>query len=179
MKQNGAWDQQEAQHHQHSDFLVTILYKYCKKGKSVIDFGCGTGYYVRKLKENGYLAYGFDGYKANDFVNDIDLTKPFALGVKGDVISLEVGEHIPKEFQEIYTQTVTSHVDKGCYLFFSWAEIGQPGIGHVNCREQSEVIKDIESRGFKYLKKETMQARKKFEQNVDWFQRTFLLFIKS
>ncbi len=84
----------------------------------------------------------------------------------------------PKEYQEIYTETVTKHVLKGRYLLFSWAEIGQPGIGHVNCREQKEVIADIESRGFEYLDKVTKYLRKGFEPNVDWFQRTFLLFEK-
>ena len=178
MKANGAWTADEAKYHQHSNYFANLLFNYLDTSIPIIDFGCGTGFYVKNLKEFGYTAYGFDGFEANENVKEIDLTKPFNVGCFGDVISLEVGEHIPKEFQEIYTETVTKHVAKGCYLFFSWAEIGQPGIGHVNCRDQKEVIADIESRGFGYLQEETEHIRKGFEDNVDWFRRTFLLFVK-
>lgn len=176
MKANGAWGPAEAQHHQSSQFLGDYFTLRFDLTKPVFDFGCGPAYYVRRLREAGFESYGYDGYVANDLVKEIDLSKPVDLGVSGTVISLEVGEHIPKEFQEVYTDTITRHCDG--LLVMSWAEVGQPGIGHVNCRDQDEVIADIVGRGFRFLNNETAAVRKGIENNVDWFRRTLLIFEK-
>lgn len=174
MKANGAWGAAEAQYHQSSEFLGDYFSLRFDIEKPVIDFGCGPGYYVRRLMDAGFRAYGYDGYKANEWVRECDLSKPFDLGLRGTVISLEVGEHIPKEFQEVYTDTITRHCDG--LLVMSWAEVGHPGIGHVNCRDQDEVIADIVGRGFLFLNNETAEVRKGIEDNVDWFRRTLLIF---
>lgn len=182
MLANGAWTKEDQKFHQHSDFLARFMVDAFPKNLPVIDFGCGTGHYVRHLRYFGYNAHGYDGYVGDSFpfIKWADLTQPLTVTgedgniLSGSVISLEVGEHIPPEYQEVFTETVTKHCS--AFLLFSWAEIGQPGIGHVNCRDQEEVIEDICDRGFIYRDDVTAELRKGIESNCDWFRRTLLLF---
>jgi tryptophanyl-tRNA synthetase len=145
--------------------------------KSFCDFGCGNGYYVDHLLRNDFHGIGIEGnlhgvaYLKNIFIDD--LTKKLFL--KHDVsISLEVGEHLPKEAQETFMQNVCNSATRR--LVLSWAEIGQPGIGHINCRSQYEVIRDVKSRGFEFDVLSTQIARENIDDNTDWFRRTLLIF---
>lgn len=177
--ENGVWTQETADEtHQSSANLAKFLKEYLPKDQYVFDFGCGNGYYISELEKEGFTCMGFEGFPLNNFlsksVNVADLTCPIVIGAKGSVISLEVGEHLPKEAQETFMGTVTRHC-KG-KLIFSWAEIGQPGLGHINCRDQKEVIADVCARGFKYMEELTLQVRATIEENTSWFQRTLLIF---
>jgi len=194
---NGAWTQDTADAtHQSSEALAKFLIGYLDKDKPTFDFGCGNGFYLSKLEEAGFkYCKGFEGTKLNNSLNRetvvVDLTRELnlvwktgAVGMstqdehiwKGNVISLEVGEHLPKEAQETFMQTVTKHC--AGKLVFSWAEIGQPGLGHINCRDIDEVIQDVRSRGFIYLQGLSEQVRATIEDNCSWFQRTLLIFEK-
>jgi hypothetical protein len=106
-----------------------------------------------------------------------DLTIPFVLPIGGNVISLEVGEHIPKKYQDIYLDNITNNCNN--YLITSWAIRGQAGFGHVNCLDNHEIIPEIEKRGFKYLEKESMSARSIIKDNAAWFRNTILIFKKE
>ena len=126
---NGIWDRFTAEkYHKSSYKLLISMATLFDREKPVIDFGCGNGYYLSELNKLGYMdTLGFEGtimpYLAPNVVNR-DLTLHIDYNLKGNVISLEVGEHIPKEFQEVYTQNICRHVEKGCHLVTSWAEIG-------------------------------------------------------
>lgn len=178
----GVWSQELADAtHQSSDNLALFLADYLPKDKPVYDFGCGNGFYLGFLEQNGFKCTGVEGNKLNNFkcstVVVHDLTKPVNIGEKGSVISLEIGEHLPKYAQETFTQTLLKHCDK--HLILSWAEIGQPGIGHINCRSQEDVIYDLNMRGF-YLKEDiTAQVRSNIEENTSWFRRTLLIFERA
>lgn len=179
---NGAWTQDTADAtHQNSEALAKFLIGYLDKDKPTFDFGCGNGFYLSKLEENGFQnCKGIDGYPLSNHMNSDfyvkDLMKPMSFAETGNVISLEVGEHLPASAQETFMQTVTKHCSGK--LVFSWAEIGQPGLGHINCRDINEVIKDVRSRGFIYLEGLTLEIRKTIEENCSWFQRTLLIFEK-
>lgn len=177
---NGIWNAEHAKHHQSSEKLAKWLAGYLPKNKIVIDFGCGNGYYMGYLERLGFDTGGYDGNAVikvlcNYFVC-YDLTKPLLLQSKCSIVSLEVGEHLPKEAQETFMNTLTKNCDK--HLILSWAEIGQPGIGHINCRSQEDVINDVESRGFKLNKEATADVRNNIDDNCDWFRRTLLIFEK-
>lgn len=177
---NGVWTQATADEiHQSSANLAKFLINYLPKDKPVYDFGCGNGFYVGELENAGFRAIGFEGYSLNNFKCSMvvihDLTKPLQQEfIKGSVISLEVGEHLPKSAQETFTQTLVNNCDK--HLVMSWAEIGQPGIGHINTRDINEVIRDVESRGFEYKKELTLRTRLTIEENTSWFRKTLLIF---
>ncbi len=177
--ENGVWTQETADEtHQSSNNLAKFMKEYLPKTEYVFDFGCGNAFYLAELEKNGFTCMGFEGFPLNNFlakhVHVADLTKPILINGKGSVISLEVGEHLPKSAQETFMNTVTTHCNGK--LIFSWAEIGQPGLGHINCRNQKEVIADVCSRGFKYMEELTLQVRATIEENTSWFQRTLLIF---
>lgn len=178
---NGIWPQHTADAtHQHSQALSAFLQNYLPEDQPVIDFGCGQGYYLGQLEQLGYKCHGVEGYPLNNFqcsrVHIHDLTQPIDLGIRGSVLSLEVGEHLPASAQDTFMHTVTSHCTGA--LIFSWAEVGQPGLGHINCRHQHEVIADVESRGFRLHRTTTDMVRKNIEEHCSWFQRTLLIFQK-
>ena len=77
--------------------------------KSAVDFGCGTGTFLKFLKNNGVSVTGLDGdyidrkilvITEKEFI-PVDLNKPVHLGKKYDLaISLEVAEHLPESSAE-------------------------------------------------------------------------------
>ena len=90
-------------------------------------------------------------------------------------MSLEVGEHIPAEFEDVFISNITKHVKKT--LIISWAVEGQGGDGHVNCKNNDYIIAQIEERGFKYNKKASTELRKA-ATNASWFSYTLMVFNK-
>lgn len=179
--ENGVWTQETSDAtHKSSKVLGDFLTAVLPKNVPVYDFGCGNGYYCSRLDDAGFFAIGVEGYPLNNHLNKNfvvhDLTKPLNMGIPGTVISLEVGEHLPKEAQETFMQTVTGNCNG--ILVFSWAEIGQPGLGHINCRDQQEVIADVCSRGFRCEKELTERIRPLIEEETSWFQRTLLIFTR-
>ncbi len=176
---NGIWTAKDAEHHQTSqklaDWIIKTMDNY--ECESFCDFGCGNGFYVKELGEWGFHGIGLEGNKdgiqfpVNVFIQD--LTQRF-WSIHDCSISLEVGEHLPKKAQEVFMSNVCNSARK--LLILSWAEIGQAGIGHVNCRSQEDVIQDVESRGFVLDKELTKDARNNIDDNTSWFRRTLLIF---
>lgn len=181
MLSNGAWEQFEAdKYHQSSPKLALYLAKYLDKNDIVIDFGCGTGFYISELASVGFRCIGVEGFQLKNFMHkDIyirDLTLPQIAYEKGTVISFEVGEHLPKEAEHTFLDTLTSNCHNK--LIMSWATEGQPGVGHINCRNHDYIIKEIKRRGFKLLIEDTQEIRKHVDLNCDWLIRNLLVFEK-
>ncbi|RXG50746.1 hypothetical protein Avbf_04233 [Armadillidium vulgare] len=123
---------------------------------------------------------GFDGGNkiekfTENFVMHIDLSRPFYLKKTFDwIMSLEVGEHIPQQYEDTFIDNMIRHCKKG--IIISWAIPNQPGRGHVNLKSNEYIIKkmkeknlihDIQSQNylrrktsFKYLKTNIMVFRK-------------------
>ena len=100
-------------------------------GKYVASFGDGPGRYKQLLLESGLLK-GYDSYDGAPFsektsegrVQYLDLTLPqYGLPLYEWVISLEVAEHIPREFENIYLDNIVRHAKEGVIL--SWAKLGK------------------------------------------------------
>jgi hypothetical protein len=64
------------------------------------------------------------------------------------VISIEVGEHIPKEFEQVFIDNICSHTNSK--LILSWAIVGQGGDGHVNCQNNDYIIAKLKEKGFEH-----------------------------
>ena len=106
--------------------------------KSAVDFGCGTGIFLKFLKDNGVSVTGLDGDyidRKTLFITEeeflpVDLTKPVHLSKKYDLsISLEVAEHLPESSAEIF---IASLCEASQVVLFSAVVKGQGGVGHVN-----------------------------------------------
>lgn len=184
----GYWNGETAHiHHVHSKELSNWICKFLDNNvhnfEFIRDFGCGLGQYLKDLKDYGFYVDNLVGFEADppkekvfEHIIKQDLTIPFEIVPKGNVISLEVAEHIPAQFMDVYLDNITSACNN--YLIMSWAIRGQDGFGHVNCLDNDEVIPLLEKRGFKYLEKESMEARNVIQDNAWWFRNTILIFKK-
>ena len=183
----GYWNGETAHlHHVHSqelsDWICEFLKSKNQKHNPIIDLGCGKGQYLKDLKDKGFTdLIGYEGdppkKRVFDFILKQDLTIPFFNLPKNsdvNVISLEVGEHIPAKFMNIYLDNIINNCDN--YLITSWAIRGQEGFGHVNCLDNEEIIPEIERRGFKLLKQETEEVRNIDLSEAPWFKNTLFIF---
>jgi hypothetical protein len=184
INKNGFWNGETAhEHHVHSPELSAWICDFLKgeEHHQLYDMGCGLGNYLLDLSNNGFKRLkGFEGSipkeKVFADIKQQDLTLPFIGIEQGNVISLEVGEHIPKELMSIYLNNIARNCNK--YLIMSWAVVGQEGYGHVNCLENIDVIAQMTLRGFEYLAKESEEARQVVTDYTWWFKKTILIFKK-
>jgi SAM-dependent methyltransferase len=151
-----------------------------QKCNSILDIGCGLGEYCDKFIEAGMYCEGYDGnphteaftngkYKVLDFSESVDLGRTFDW-----VISLEVGEHIPREFENNFFGNIERHAAKGAII--SWAVEGQDGLGHVNCRNNDYVKTIMYTHGFRPI-----YTAERFLRNsisLSWFKNTIMAFEK-
>eukprot|EP00966_Prymnesium_polylepis_P250148 5783121-Prymnesium_polylepis.1 len=126
------------------------------KGKqTMVDFGAGVGQYGHALlslqpsAEHEYMGYDGAGNVEEwtaGFVRFFDLTLPLSLPRRDWVLSLEVGEHVPARFEDMYLRNLHAHNCKGIIL--SWAHPGQLGTGHINNRAAEYVWQRLEELGY-------------------------------
>ena len=177
----GFWETTDATGHIHDLSIAAALSNYLaeKQVKTVVDFGCGMGDYAKAFKADGYKVEAYDGNPNTEALSGgigkvLDLSKPFYLGKKFDVVlSLEVGEHIPVEFEDQFIDNITKHAKK--HLVISWAIEGQDGDGHVNCRNNNYIIGQVEDCGFKFNFNDSEKIRKA-ATNASWFGYTIMVF---
>jgi SAM-dependent methyltransferase len=187
----GYWDGNNPEHAM-SEPLSNWIIEYLKDQKSnpIYDFGCGKGMYLAKLSKAGFTSLcGFEGDppKNKVFENILkqDLTTPFVIPIRGNIISLEVAEHIPSHLTDIYLTNIYNACMKDGIFISSWAVRGQGGHGHCNELNNDEALKLIIAKGFKFLSQDTEAARKNISIHQDipnghlpWFKGTTLIFKK-
>lgn len=125
------------------------------KPQSVIDYGCGCGFYLESALNKGVkdlkgyelsqiaLSYAHPSIKKYISIEDCGRlipTKKYDM-----VICVEVVEHIkPEDTDNILTNLKNS---LGGVLVFSAARIGQGGTGHINLRDRSFYVDWFEKNG--------------------------------
>ena len=140
----------------------------------VCDFGAGNCSYSQYLHEVGKLVVSVDGFQIPELKIKQDLAVSFDLGVRGNVLCLEVFEHIPPQFESVFVENICRHCsDK---LIISVAHEGQKGTGHVNCRPDWYVKELFESKGFTYLPDETQSIRSCAEGYVAYLRENLFVF---
>ena len=168
--------------HKYDQGLFNPLLNFLQDQKTIVDFGCGNADYARHLIEKGNKTV--DCYDGNPNTPEmtgglgkvLDLSKKFDLGKKYEcVISLEVGEHIPPKFEQIYIDNLDRHCSQ-C-IILSWALPGQGGAGHVNERDNSYIKNEFQKRGYKSWDKAENLFRN--AATFSWFKNTMMVFIKE
>jgi len=178
----GFWENPSTEGHYDDVVLLSELKRIIHENQihSLVDMGCGSGFYASNFKDILHDVKCFDGnphtYEiTNGLCNVLDFSQPFNLNKTFDcVMSLEVGEHIPKQFESIFLDNISKHSHN--LILLSWAILNQPGDGHVNCQENSYIINEMKKRGFEYDERESQKIR---QSNVIWwFKNTFMFFKK-
>lgn len=163
----------------HTKSLRIIFLFFQLKGKNVASFGDGPGEYKAYMDNNG-LVYSYDAYDGAPFaeittngrVHFLDLSVPiYHLNAYDWVISIEVAEHIPAQFETIYIENLVRHAKEGIIL--SWSRPGQDGHSHVNNRDAEYVKQRLKSYGFTinesasdFLKEKSISLHLKNNVNV-------------
>lgn len=104
---------------------------------SVVDVGCGEGWWLEAFRRNGVTdGLGVDGGYVNGGAEvlrlAVDLSKPLRFNRRFDwAVSLEVAEHLPPDRAFTFVEDLCVAADT---VVFSAAIPGQGGRGHVNCQ---------------------------------------------
>lgn len=161
--------------HDFSYRLAKWIGEYMPKNEPLSDIGCGPATYLRYLHDIGfYNLQGYEGTPQNFEYGKVklqDLTNTFTFD--GNAICLEVGEHIPEEYLDVFLNNLAQCTGK---LILSWGVPGQDGIGHVSCRHNIWVIDQMEKRGFKLNVPDTLTVRTVVEDRVSYFRNTLMIF---
>ena len=150
--------------------------------KRVGSFGDGPGAYMREMNKLGavreYVAYDGAPYceeTSEGRVRFMDLTiSNYGLPMYDWILSLEVAEHIPIQYEPVYIDNLVRHALEGIIL--SWAKPGQGGLAHVNNRPLSYVVDLMDKHGFSHDKNSSydLQMASSFQwlrDNVNVFRR--------
>jgi len=171
-------------HNYKSDFyLAEKIIELYPNVSTVADLGAGKGIYCKFFEENSnWVIEGYEGNKdacenkENKNMYNYDLTKDLKIDRKYDlVICLEVGEHIPKKFQNVFIENVTKLTKN--HLILSWAVPKQGGKGHVNCLSNEKVIDLIINKGFLYDEEKSIILRK--NSTLKFFKNTIMTFSRN
>ena len=168
------------QHHVPGDAGLGRLMYETFRGARVAELGAGVGQYGHLFRRfGGEVAYTpFDGaLNVEEFtagrVAWMDLSTPFTLAEQADwIMSIEVGEHLPKEFEATYLSNVARNARCGAVL--TWGVPGQGGHSHVNCRPSEYIKERMRELGFD--SDEAMQAEGRAAASYAWLKSTFMFF---
>lgn len=160
------------------EYLNTML-----RPRSVVDFGCGLGAYLKTFKNLGVdIACGVEGQDMSDFMADgidfvrHDLSEPLDLGKRYDVVQCtEVIEHLHERGASVLMDTICRHAEKA--VLFSAAKPGQPGIGHVNCRPLAHWLAEFAKRG--WVPDVFLSLGFRMHATLSWFRANPVVFVPA
>ncbi len=148
--------------------------------ETLLDVGCGLGAYVEAYRAAGIIAYGIDGNphtserphcSTQDITGDLVILPetPFAF-----VTCLEVMEHIPQQYERMVAERLAKWTTE--YLILSWADVGQAGKGHVNCKRPAKVKELMKRVGLTLAG--GLTAFMKSQATVSWLKSNIMVFAK-
>jgi cyclopropane fatty-acyl-phospholipid synthase-like methyltransferase len=170
-------------HHVHDSSLANAICNFFTRenAKTVGDFGCGTGFYTKQLLKSAIHSYAYDGnpntFEISGGIGSVlDLSNIFRFPEPFDwVLSLEVGEHIPAQFESTYISNLHENNKHGVVL--SWAVEGQKGDGHVNCQNNEYIKYKFDQLG--YSSDITSEQKMRESSTAPWFKDTIMVFRKN
>jgi len=174
ISKTGYWEAMPSNPRKHDRGLAAALSEFFR-GQTVIDFGCGDGFYVQEINQTA-TCRGYDGNPTTTEVGGpdcqvLDLSQPVDLDIADWTLSLEVGEHIPRKYEETFIKNLHKHNSKGIVL--SWAWPGQGGAGHVNERKQEYVSALFES--LDYSRDNGQEQEFRQASQYSWFRTNIIV----
>lgn len=146
---------------------------------TIYEFGCGDGKCTKVLITAGFNVDSSDGNPHTNTITNglsytLDLTINFQKPIKDAVLCLEVGEHIPVEYEQTVLDNISNHSSN--IIILSWAVEGQIGPGHVNCRNNSYIIEQMKLRNWNYDANDSEFLKQ--NSTLGWFKNTIMVFKK-
>lgn len=155
--------------------------------RDIADFGCGPGWYTWFLRRCGYDVNGYDGnpnvetmsakmFNDGFYCQQADLTEELETDTPFDmVLCLEVGEHIPAEYEDTLIGNIVRNA--GRYVLLSWAVPSQKGDGHVNSHTNKYVIEKMRAHGFTF--NSIVSSYLRANASLWWFRETLMFFQRT
>lgn len=176
----GAWLCETTEPHTFDLKLATALLTFFREedARDIIDMGCGSGAYVDFLNTHGFNVVGIDGNpntnKFHPCCSQANMSEALSLRQPPFdwVLCLEVGEHIPPQYEEVFLNNLERNCTKGVVL--SWFPEEGHGIGHFNPRENDYVKQKMLERGF--LCDEMAERNLRAECTHWWFISSLMVF---
>ncbi len=163
--------------------ILALLPEAFSRDRLVLDLGCGRGHACEHLKNHGFEVFGFEGtpLSENESVGvpifTVNLIQPWwRVLPQGQVLCIEVGEHIPPSCESVMFDNICRLTAPGCVSLISWAVEGQEGCGHINCRNNDYVIQQMEVRGLIFQEGRTAELRQRFN---DIYHHSLMLFLRE
>ncbi|RMB04786.1 class I SAM-dependent methyltransferase [Eilatimonas milleporae] len=168
---------------QSAQCIVPFVLQHLPDLKSVVDFGCGTGAWLKLFSTNGVKRIkGLDGGAldpdqyliAPSDRHSVDLSQPIALDENFDLaISLEVAEHIDEDKANVFIGNMCA---ASRTILFGAAIPGQGGHHHVNERWASYWHDKFQQRGYR-----AFDVIRPFFWNDDrvawWYRQNMLIYV--
>lgn len=151
--------------------------------EQVLDVGCGGGSFLHGCVDTGMdLIYGVDGEHVESSLQIplncfevANLEEPLYLGIGVDLcVSMEVAEHLDLKYSSAFVESLCRHSDN---VLFSAAQVGQPGINHVNCQSLEFWIEKFKDNGFTHIEEVSNSIRNN-SQIYNWYRKNSMLFRK-
>ena len=140
--------------------------------RSLIDLGAGLGQYGRALlaldPRHKYTAFDGAGNVASatsGFVKYAEFSLPLSLPKAHWALSIDTGEHVPREHEMMFIRNLHVHACVGVIL--SWADLIQGGSGHVNNHSPEYLIKSFEAIGYVHDERLTWLIRNQTDKEAD------------
>ncbi|MGR3640166.1 hypothetical protein [Alterinioella nitratireducens] len=166
-----------------ADLLADTLWRYVQP-KSVIDLGCGMGFFLKACADRGAEIRGIDGEWSKDVAPVVaksalsyaDLNQPVKLRKRHDLAaSIEVAEHLLPERSESFVADLCKLSDT---VLFSAGIPHQGGAGHINLRYQHEWAEIFAEQGYACF--DPIRRRMAAMGDIyPWFAQNILLYIKD
>ena len=151
-----------------------------ERGSDVVWTGYDGGsniqeYYTRRVRPRGSSRRGYIMPRVC-WIDATDRRVPVTVGMHTWVVSIEVGEHIPKTGESAFISNLVAMSGHG--VIISWAVPGQGGHGHVNEQSNEYVISKFHKLGFSYDTSMSLAARDAVRKHA-WLRNTLMVFFKT
>lgn len=184
ISETGYWSGEESlKYHMFDKRLAQALVRFfqSEKAQSVGDFGCGLGDYLAFFDKYNIPSKGYDGHpdtvKLTGGRAEVkDLSQPVELKEKFDwVLSLEVAEHLPKQYEKAFIENLHKHNRRG--IVISWAAKGQGGFGHFN-EQNNDYVKALMAK-YGYINDVVAEGALRRKAGIWYLQNTVMVFRKN
>jgi len=178
-----AHDKTRARRVLNGQHLADCLWEYVKP-KTVIDLGCGLGFFLKACADKGAKIQPVDGDWVKDLSTEVDkdsyvfadLNEPFSDTKRYDLAaSIEVAEHLKPARSRGFVSDLCGLSN---IVLFSAGVPGQGGSGHINLKFQDAWARIFAQEGYSCYDplRRPMAAK---EGVYKWFIQNTLLFVKD